>query len=171
MEPEDIIDVYKQEINFANHKIEEAKKVYTKQLYANRTETYWFSPIEYKRKSGINVVIQCFDNPQKSHKERLGIWLYIWCNYRNGMIFIRPLIDPRYGPLIWVYTSHFIDRYRERMLGDTNMSKKDAFSIFLRNNTKRGAKQIPSEKHPENGWIFMNQGVGFVNITQKIISL
>lgn len=122
MKPEDIINVYRQEINFVNHKIEEAKKIYSKQLYANRTEVYWFNPIEYRRKSGINIVIQCFDNPKRSRKERLGILFYIWCNYRGGMIFIRPLIDPRFGLLIWVYTSHFVERYRERKLGDLNMS-------------------------------------------------
>jgi hypothetical protein len=165
MMPEDILTVYRQDIPFINHKIEEAQKMYSKCFYANRSERYFFDPIEYGRKDGLNIVLQCLDKSNKyPSKERLGILSYMWFNYRGGISFLRIFWDQKFGFIYYFYTSHFVDRYRERFLKNPTISKTEAFNLFLRYNTKKAVKAVPCEKYPNNGWMITQDGLCFVEV-------
>jgi hypothetical protein len=165
MTPEDLINVYRQDIPFTDYRIADGVKAFSKQLPANRSEAYFFDPIEYRRKSGLNIVLQFFDKSNKyPQKHRLGVWLYMWFNYRGGISFLRPFLYPDYGLVVFFYTSHFVERYRERYLKDSTISKTEAFRQFLCNNSKKSLKCVPCEKYPTNGWMMSPEGLCFVEV-------
>jgi hypothetical protein len=165
MRPEDILNVYRQDIPFINHILEKEQKRYAKTLDSNRTERYFFQPLEFQRKDGLNIILQYFDKSNKYPKnKRLGVWLYMWFNYRGGMSFFKFRSLTNGEILSYFYTSHFVDRYRERFLKDITISKKETFSIFLRRNTKRICKYQPSEKYKNNSWMMVKDGLSFVEV-------
>lgn len=167
MSPIEILKLYgQQDALFANHKIQELTKRHQKMLYPNTSESKFFNAFEYKRASGLNLVLQCFDKGNSyPSKQRLGIHSYLWFNYRNGVSAIRIVPDPRFGILKYWYTSHFIDRFRERYLKDLNVKKSKALEIFLCYNTTRVSKSIPSEKYGENNiWLLCNDGICLTEI-------
>lgn len=165
MSPMDIFNLYKQEIPFCNHKIEELGKKFRKLLYTNRCDVHFFNPVEFRRKSGLNIVYQYFDKGNHyPGDKRLGVFFYIWFNYRNSIYGLRPILDRQYGIIPFFFTSHFIQRYIERELKDNTISKVEALNIFIRNNTKNAMKCKPSEKYSQNGWLCKNQGLCFVEV-------
>jgi hypothetical protein len=167
MTPEDLIKVYRQDIPFIDYRLADARKTFSKCLYANRTEPYFFNPIEYRRKNGLNIVLQFFDKSNKyPQKQRLGEWLYMWFNYRGGISFLRPCLYPNCGLVVFFYTAHFVERYRERLLKDSTISKTEAFHLFLCNNVKKSFKFVPSEKYPTNGWMMSPDGLCFVEVKE-----
>lgn len=165
MSPQEILDLYKQEAPFVSHRLSEFNEKVKKSLYNNRSDIYFFEPLEYKRKSGLNIVIQYFDKGNTYQmSKRLGVFFYYWFHYRNGIYAIRPILDPKYGILSYFYTSHFLQRYIERELKDKSISTKEAMNIFLRNNPKTVMKYKPSLEHPSNGWMCRNQGLCFIEV-------
>lgn len=159
----ELIDLYKQEIPFSEHKINEQLKKCVRMLYDSHKELTVFRPTEYKRKSGFNIVVQTFDRGTSfPKKERPGFLLYFWFNYRCGISAIKPLEHPKYGLVLSFLTSHFIERFRERGLKDVNISKPDAINQFFIRNPKRAAQYHPSEKYPDNGYIVCNDGICMV---------
>jgi hypothetical protein len=168
MEPEDLINVYLQDLQFIDYKIEDGFKAFSKLMSVKRTEIYFFNPIEYRRKSGLNIVLQFFDKSIKyPKKKRLNEWLYMWFNYRGGISFLRPVLHQEYGLMIFFYTSHFVERYRERCLKDSTISKLEAFRQFLCNNSNKTLKAIPSKGHSSNAWMMSPEGLCFVEIRNK----
>jgi hypothetical protein len=165
MTPDEIVNVYQQEIPFINFKCFEGEKVFSKCLYANHTQPYFFKPVEYQRKNGMTVVLQFFDRSTNyPQKQRLGVWEYVRFNYRGGMTFLRPCNYPDIGMVYYLYTSHFVDRYRERLIKDVATPKAEAFNRFMCNNSKRVLKYVPSEKYPDNGWMLSPEGLCFVEV-------
>jgi hypothetical protein len=165
MRPEDILNVFRQDIPFINHTLEKESKRYAKALYPNRKEPLFFKPLEFQRKDGLNIVLQYFDKSNKYPKnKRLGVWQYMWFNYHGGMSFLRIFPTPEGEGLFYFYTSHFVDRYRERFLKDVTLSKKEAFSLFLQKNPKRLFKNVPSAKYEKSGWMMVTDGLCFVEV-------
>lgn len=170
MSHRDIIDLYKQEIPFSEHKINEHLKKCSKMLYDSHKELTLFRPEEYKRKSGFNIVVQAFDRGKSfSKKERPGVLLYFWFNYRGGISAIKPLDHPKYGLVLSFLTSHFIERFRERGLKDLTISKPEVINLFIIRNPKRAAQYHPSEKYPNNGYMVCNDGICMVEANELFI--
>lgn len=164
MSTEDILDVYSQDASYVNHKIKDLNKRFSKCLYSSRKEIFFFPPAEYKRKDGLNIIVQCFDmGSAVPIKQRLRTTFYFWFIYRNGFHAIRILSESKYSAILYFYTPHFIDRYRERGLKDTSISKPEALNKFICNNHKIVGKRIRSEKYPDNFWLCYEEGIAFVN--------
>lgn len=167
MTPIEILELYgRQDALFANHKIHELTKKHQKLLYPKTSEPKFFKAVEYKRVSGLNLVLQCFDKGNSyPTKQRLGIHSYFWFVYRSGISAIRIVPDPIYGILKYWYTSHFIERYRERHLKDLDINKPKALELFLCNNMKRISKNIPSVHYGmQNFWQLCNDGICLTEI-------
>lgn len=162
---EEILDLYGQEdAIFVNHKIKELTKKYSKSLPVFRTEKYFFKPVEYKRKDGMNVVIQCFDlGATYPTGKRLRTISYNWFIYKGGMYAIKLIPESSSSTLLYIFTQHFIERYRERVLKDTSITKTDALNLFIRRNHKIIGKKIPSERHPDNFWLCYDDGVSYIS--------
>lgn len=170
MTPTEIVNVFQQERPFIDFKSSAAKKVFSKCLYANRTEPYFFKPLEYHRKNGMTIVLQFFDRSNNyPPKQRLGVWDYVWFNYRGGITFLRPGNYPDLDMVYFFYTSHFVDRYRERIVKDITMPKTEAFRRFICNNSKRALKYVPCEKYPKDGWMLSPEGLCFVEVKYNSI--
>lgn len=163
----DIIKIYiEEDKSFVDHKNKELDKKYRKSLYPNRSELYFFSPVEFKRKNGLNIVFQYFDKGNTYHKDkRLGLYFYLWFNRCNCISAIRFKLYPGLNTVLtFFYTSHFLQRYIERELKDSSITKLQAINIFLRNNIKTIMKYIPSDSYPSNGWYLVNQGLCFCEV-------
>lgn len=164
MSIEEILDVYYcQDAKFVIHKIIAFNKAFSKCLSSSRTKRFTFNLEEYKRKDGLNIVIQCFDMGSSFPTgKRLKIQSYFWFIYRGGLYAIRLLPEKDNSSLLYLYTPHFIDRYKERGLRDVSISKSDALNKFIYANHKIVGKRIQSEKYPNNFWLCYEEGIAFV---------
>lgn len=169
---EDIWELYKQEIPFVDHKNEEYTKKHMRLIRPFSKAMTFFSPITFKRNSGLNIVFQYLDKgANHPMSKRLGLIFYFWCVYRGEVWCVRPILFKDLGFVCYFYSGHFIERYRERKLGDMNISKPDAINIFLRNNMRRLFKNVPSEKYGDNCWICSSEGISFAEVRPNAFTI
>lgn len=160
---EDILDLYGQDAKFISYKNEELNKKLSKCLYATHIERHFFKPVEFNRKDGLNIVIQSMDMGISTPvKHRLRTTIYFWFIYRRGFHAIRILPESRSSAILYFYTPHFIERYRERGLKDNSIPKPEALNKFICRNHKLVGKKINSEKYPDNFWLCYEEGVAYI---------
>lgn len=166
MTPDEILELYgEQDAVFINYRIAELNKIYSKKLYPNNGSIKILGSHEYKRNDGLNIELIYLDRGNSyPTNQRLIKWEYFWFNYKGGISAIRILPDRQFGMLKYLYSNHFIERYRGRKLNDITISKPEALKIFLLNNSKRILQKVESTKYPGNGWICTEEGVCFIDV-------
>lgn len=165
MSPEEILDLYRQEIPFVNHKLEEFSKIFSRRLYDTHRELTELDFIQIKRKSNLNLSFIYLDRGTSYIKnKRLIVLLYFWFYYRGGISAIRPILDKNLGIIPFFYTSHFLQRYLERGPLDKNLSKTEALRLFLMRNPKRITQKQASERYPNNCYMLCEDGICFSEV-------
>ena len=168
MTNEEVLDLLIDDLDFLQHKIDDNLKRY-QQMVKNsvKKERVFYQPLNYKSARGFHYMLQFFkradDDPEK---DKLGMIYYVWFIKNHGIyaVFLSRL--SLYGYARWrytVYTPHFFDRYRERFLKDTSISKPDVIYRFIRGNLKMTSVGHPSEKYPNCVWMACSDGLILCN--------
>lgn len=165
MSPREILSLFSQDAKFTNYRMKELMDYYQKRLYPITSEIKLLGAHEFNRKDGLNVVLLFFDRGNSFPlKERLRVFEYFWFNYRGGISAIKVTPYKQVGYLTYFYTSHFINRYRERKLKDNTISSVDSLKTYIINNTFKALKYLPSVKYPNDGWMPSQEGLAFVEV-------
>lgn len=176
MSIDEILQLLVVDAKFLQHKIDENLKKY-KRLAINSTqkERVFFKPLNYKSAAGFNYVIQFFKRADdEKEKEKLGVLYYIWFmkseetkkGLRRGTYAVTLSRLSLRNEWTWhftVYKPHFMDRYKERYLKDSSITRIEAFHRFNLNNLKKSSSGRPSEKYPKGYWMVCNDGLCLCN--------
>lgn len=164
---EEVVKELAKDEKLLSHKLADAGKKITKRMRTaqNRNAVY-YPPIEFKSSRGFNWVIQFvnygLDFPSK---KRLNYHTYAWYNQNKRMYFVDVCPEASEGDIRFtrytVYTSHFVERYKERFLKDSTIKKTDAFHHFiLNNNIEIGTKlETTNVKYPDAYWEMCDDGL------------
>jgi len=126
------------------------------------TERRKFKPIEYSTSRGFNIIIQCYDEGINTPRhKRLGAYYYAWFRRKPGIHLLTYSCLER---TVWHYSlfiPHFFDRYNERFLKDSSLTKPEIIKLYLNNNSAVAAMrlQINNARHPDEYWMTCNDGI------------
>ena len=118
---------------------------------------------EYKSKQRNNwiITIDCY---AKGYDSSVTVY-YV---DKHGLNGISVNTD---GVSLSLYTPHFLQRYNERFLKDTNLSKLDLLKLFIANNPVEAIGNIPdseSNKYRVVGRFKEGVGLGFKEVFGKV---
>lgn len=166
MSLDEALHILKEDLPLCNTHIK-----YTQDELARKTrkfknrERIWHNPREFKSKNGFNYVIQFFSDPITFPKEtRLKCFYYCWFVLKNKIYIFLPVITNRSYGHIFLYKSHFIERYNERHLKEPTFSKLKVFREFLLHNLKCPKFASHTDEHPEGFIQITNDGLAFGDI-------
>lgn len=159
---DDIYSLFQKDKNgIIIHKMEYANELGRKyNIKTNSKTIQFYKPIKFESgTTGLKYIIQIVNfglNIPK--KQRIGISLYAFF-VKNRGIYVATEVDDCDGGSFDIYTPHFFDRYRERFLGDSTISKEDTIMMFIHNNLNNMRTDIESKKHPDNWYNVCNDGL------------
>lgn len=176
MSMEEILQILAEDGKFLQHKIVENEKKYKRLIKDSRgKERVFYKPLTYKSAAGFNYVIQFFTRAyDEIEKDKLGVIYYIWFlrsietqkGKKTGTYVVTVSKLSLSNHSTWhftVYTPHFMDRYKERCLNDSSITRLEAFHRYYLNNLKISSSGRPSEKYPKGYWMVCNDGLCLCN--------
>ena len=169
----EILEQFKKDIKIVMHKYEEGTKRYQKYVRsAKNKERVYYEPIRFKSACDFNYVVMFFnEGVNVPSKQRLGKTFYAWYIQKRGFYAITFSLLEKAVWHFTIYTPHFVDRYKLRVLKDMSISKADAFHQYIMKNMKVVSQKVknPSEKYPEDYWTACNEGLCLCNQKEQLI--
>ena len=176
MSMEEILQILSEDSRFLQHKIDENQKKYKRLAKDSmRKDRVYYAPLTYKSTAGFNYVIQFFKRAyDEKERDILGVLYYVWfmkseetkTGKKRGVYAVTVTKLSLGNQWTWhfsVYKPHFMDRYKERCLNDSSISRLEAFHRYIINNQKVSSFGKPSEKYPKGYWMVCNDGLCLCN--------
>lgn len=163
---DEILDLFRLDIPLVNHRIEDADKVFRKKATLLRNvERIYYKPIEFSSARGFSYVIQFFNRGIKyERRKRIGVYYYVQYLHKGGVYTFMLSTANKELPHLVVFTPHFVNRYRERLLKDLTISKNEAIATFIRGNAKRALRFEPSLKYPDCSYSHSADGLSLCEL-------
>lgn len=110
---------------------------------------------------GLNYYVLMFNDSETDFKKDPKSQIFAYCIRKDGFLVLS--IHSLYHSLFKTekeaytfYTSHFFDRYRERIIGDMQLDKRKAIEHFISNNYLPAKPVSQIDKDIENGLLLIH---------------